>query len=81
MEIATNIVLVLHLIVSVVLIAVVLLQSGNQAGLSGAIAGGAETFFGKNKGKTLDGILKKWTAAVAILFVITSVVLSLFLTK
>lgn len=81
MSVPTIITLVIHLIVSVALIIIVLLQSGRQAGLSGAIAGGAETFFGKNKGRTIDGILKKWTAVVAGVFIITSVVLSLFLTK
>jgi len=70
---------IIHVILSVVLIAVVLLQSGKSAGLSGSIGGGAETFFGKNKAKTLDGILEKATAIVAILFVITSLVLALVL--
>lgn len=70
---------ILHIIVSVVLIAVVLLQSGKSAGLSGSIAGGAESFFGKNKGRTLDSLLSKWTAIVAIGFVVTSIVLTLIL--
>ncbi len=81
MSVATIITLVLHFIVSIALIVVVLLQSSNQAGLSGAIAGGAETFFGKNKGRTIDGMLKKLTGVMAIIFIITSVLLSLFLTK
>jgi len=81
MSIATTITLILHLIVSVALVVIVLLQSSNQAGMSGAIAGGAETFFGKNKGRTIDGMLKKLTAVAAVIFIITSVVLSLFLTK
>lgn len=67
--------IVIHLIVAVVLIAIVLLQSGKQAGLSGTIAGGAETFFGKNKGKTYDGILRKLTSVAAIVFLITSLCL------
>jgi preprotein translocase subunit SecG len=58
---------------------VVLLQSGKQAGLSGSIAGGAETFFGKNKGRTVDALLSKWTAVAAILFLVTSVALELLL--
>ena len=45
--------------------------------LSGAIAGGAETFFGKNKGRTIDGVLKKVTAVIAVLFVITSITLAI----
>ena len=43
-------IVILHLIVAIALIAIVLMQSGKSAGLSGSIAGGAETFFGKNKG-------------------------------
>lgn len=76
MEIAKNIVMVLHIIACVVLIAVILLQSGKSAGLSGTIAGGAETFFGKNKGRTIDAILGKWTVAFAVVFLATSVALS-----
>jgi preprotein translocase subunit SecG len=70
---------VVHVILSIILIAVVLFQSGKSAGLSGSIAGGAETFFGKNKARTLDGILGKLTGIVAILFIATSFVLSLIL--
>ena len=69
----------IQIILSIVLIAVVLFQSGKQAGLSGSIAGGAETFFGKNKARTLDGMLSRVTTIVAILFIITSFVLSLIL--
>ncbi len=72
---------ILHIVISIVLIVVVLLQSGKSAGLSGSIAGGAETFFGKNKGKTLDAMLGKWTSVVAILFIVTSVVLALLMAK
>lgn len=72
-----TIISVLHIIIAIFLIAVVLLQSGKTAGLSGSIAGGAESFFGKNKGRTIDGILSKWTTVVAILFIVTSVALTL----
>ena len=68
---------VLHIVISVILILVVLFQSGKSAGLSGSIAGGAESFFGKNKGRTIDGILSKVTTVVAVLFIITSVALTL----
>lgn len=64
---------VLHVILSVGLIAIILLQSGKSAGLSGAIAGGAETFFGKKKG--LDEFLSKITVYVAVAFAVTSVIL------
>lgn len=64
---------IIHLILALILIIVVLLQSGKAQGLSGAIAGGSETFFGKNKGRTIDAILRKWTSVVAILFLVTSI--------
>ena len=69
------ILVILHLIVAIALISIVLLHSGKSAGLSGSIAGGAETFFGKNKGKTIDAILSKITAAAAIVFLITSLLI------
>lgn len=72
--------IIIHIVIAVVLIAIVLLQSGKQAGLSGSIAGGAETFFGKNKGRTLDSILSKLTSVAAIVFLITSLLL-LFIVK
>ncbi|MEI6602649.1 MAG: preprotein translocase subunit SecG [Clostridia bacterium] len=68
---------ILYWIVSLAIVLIVLLQSGKSAGLSGAIAGGAETFFGKNKGRTLDGLLGKLTTVVAVAFIILSVVLYL----
>jgi len=70
-----TVVRIIHLILSLILIAVVLLQSGKAQGLSGAIAGGSETFFGKNRGRTIDAILEKWTSVVAIAFLVTSIVL------
>ena len=73
--------LVVQIILSLILVVVVLFQSGNQQGLSGSIAGGAETFFGKNKGRTLDAKLKKWTSVVAILFLVCSIALSVMVAK
>ncbi len=59
----------------IVLIASVLLQSGNSAGLSGSIAGGAEQLFGKKKSKGYEAILEKVTTVGAILFVVLSLVI------
>ncbi|MPN16892.1 putative protein-export membrane protein SecG [bioreactor metagenome] len=70
-----QIVLASLLIVSaIIIIVVVLLQESKTAGLSGAIAGGADTFFGKNKGRTIEAKLEKWTKYVAIFFFIVSIV-------
>ncbi len=67
---------IIHVVISVLLIGVVLMQHGKQQGLSGAIAGGAETFFGKNKGRTIDAMLRKFTAVMAALFIISSLALT-----
>ena len=72
---------ILQILVSIAIIVIVLLQSGKQAGLSGSIAGGAETFFGKNKGRTIDAKLSKFTAVAAITFLVTSVVLQIVMNK
>ena len=66
MELVIGIIL---LIGALFLIIAVLMQQGKQKGLSGAISGGADTFFGKQKGKTVDKILSKATTIVAVLFV------------
>jgi len=66
---------IIQVIISLGLIATVLLQSGRSAGISGAIAGGAETFFGKKKG--LDELLSKITTVLAALFLIVTLVLSI----
>lgn len=79
MNVATYIVIGLQVVLCLILIVVVLMQNGNQRGLSGSIAGGAETFFGKNKGRTIDAQLKKWTAVIAVLFLLSSIALGFIL--
>ena len=68
---------VLQVILSLALVAVVMLQSGKSAGLSGAIAGGADTFLSKNKAKSLDAKLAKMTKWVAIAFILLTLALSI----
>ena len=66
--------MILLAVCSIVLIASVLLQSGNSAGLSGSIAGGAEQLLGKKKSKGYEAVLEKVTTICAILFIIISLV-------
>ena len=66
---------ILLLIMAVFLVVAVLMQSSKDHRLSGTIAGGAETFFGKLKGKSIDALLSKITTIVAIVFVILVLVL------
>ena len=68
---------IIQLLCGLVLIAVVMLQSGKSAGLSGAIAGGVDTFLSKNKAKSWDAKLARWTKWVAIGFMILTMVLTL----
>ena len=63
------------ILLSVVLVAVILFQSAKDKRLSGTIAGGAETFFGKSKGKSTDKILSKITIAVSVLVVLITIAL------
>lgn len=58
----------LLIVLALVLIVSVLLQESRSAGLSGAISGGADTFFGKSKGKTIEQKLAKITKFVAVGF-------------
>lgn len=66
---------VLQVLCGLALVAIVMLQSGKSAGLSGAIAGGADTFLSKNKAKSVDAKLAKATKWVAIVWVLLTLVL------
>lgn len=66
---------ILQIAACIGVIATVLLQSGKSAGLSGTIAGGAETFFGKKKG--IDSFLSRLSTIFAIAFMLLTLLLSL----
>ncbi|MGJ7920196.1 preprotein translocase subunit SecG [Neobacillus sp. LXY-4] len=68
----------LLVIVCIGLIAVVLLQSGKSAGLSGAISGGAEQLFGKQKARGIDLILHRITIVLSVLFFILTILVTYF---
>ena len=62
----------------IALIAVVLLQSGRSAGLSGIVSGGAEQLFGKQKARGLDLVLQRITIVLAVLFFLLTLLLTYF---
>lgn len=66
-------VLTLLVIVSLALIVVVLLQSGKSAGLSGAISGGAEQLFGKQKARGMELVLHRATIVLSVLFFVLTI--------
>jgi len=61
--------MILLAVTSIVLIASILLQSGNSAGLTGSIGGGAEQLFGKKKSKGYEAMLSKISTVSAVLFI------------
>ncbi len=67
--------MVVLLLASLVLIASILLQSGNSDGLSGSIAGGAEQLFGKKKSRGYDALLSRITTVCAVIYIILSLVI------
>jgi preprotein translocase subunit SecG len=69
---------VVDLLCYVALTLIVLAQSGKGEGLSAALGGSAETFFGKNKGRSLDAKLQKLTVVFAVVFFLLTGVLALF---
>ena len=77
MEVLRGIVTVIYVLLCIALIVVVLMQEGKSAGLSGAINGVADTYWGKNKGRSMEGALEKITKILAALFIIMSVVLAM----
>ena len=69
---------VLLVITCIALIILVLLQSGKSAGLSGAISGGAEHLFGKQKARGIYLVLHRATIVVSVIFFILAVAVSFF---
>ena len=68
---------VIYIIICVVITVVILLQERKQAGLTGAISGAAESYWGKNKGRSMEGKLEKITKVMIVLFFVLSIVLNM----
>ena len=67
----------IFILVCICLTVVVLMQESKQNGLSGAISGAADTYWGKNKGRSMEGGLVKATTIMGVLFFVLAVVLNL----
>ena len=76
MTVLNTILTVVFIILSIVITVIILMQEGKSAGL-GAIAGAAETYWGKNKGRSMEGLLVKLTRVAVILFLVLAMVLNL----
>ena len=79
MEIVTvlnTILTIVFIILSIVITVIILMQEGKSAGL-GAIAGAADTYWGKNKGRSMEGMLVKLTSIFVLMFLVIEMVLNL----
>ena len=75
MNTLTTVIGILLIVMAVFLVIAVLMQSSKDHRLGSSIAGGAETFFGKQKGKSIDALLSKPTTVIAIIFVLLVITL------
>ena len=76
MDILKIVLYIIFVIDCIALSAIILLQEGKSAGL-GTIGGMADTYWGQNKGRSMEGALVKATRVVAVLFIVLAVVLNL----
>ena len=67
---------VIFILVSIALTVIILMQEGKSAGL-GAIAGAADTYWGKNKGRSMEGMLVKITRILVVVFIVLAAILNL----
>jgi len=67
---------IIFILVSVALAVIILMQEGKSAGL-GAISGAAETYWGKNKGRSIEGKLEMITKILAVAFIVLAIILNL----
>ncbi len=78
METVRIIITVVFIIVSIALAGIVLMQEGKNTGLS-ALSGVADTYWGKNKGRSMEGVLIKITTVLAVIFMVLSILLNMSL--
>ena len=76
MEIVKTILTVIFILISLILTVIILMQEGKSAGL-GAIAGAADTYWGKNKGRSMEGMLVRGTKILVVLFIVLAAVLNM----
>ena len=76
MAVLKTVLTVVFIIICIALTVIILLQEGKSAGL-GAISGASDTYWGKNKGRSMEGMLVKVTRVLVILFLLISIVLNI----
>lgn len=72
-----TVVTVVFIAVCIALVILIMLQESKSNGLTGTVGGMADTYWGKNKGRSMEGKLVKWTTILAVVFFILTVVLNM----
>ncbi|MDO4326459.1 MAG: preprotein translocase subunit SecG [bacterium] len=72
-----TIITILFVLICIALIVIVLLQESKQRGLSGAVGGGADTYWGKHKGRSMEGALETFTKVAAVAFLVLALILNI----
>ena len=65
---------ILVILISLIIIGIVILQQSQRRGVNGVISGGLDTFLSKNKTKTADAMLARWTKIFAVVFFVLAII-------
>lgn len=68
---------VIFIVLCIALVILVMLQESENTGLTGTVSGMADTYWGKNKGRSMEGKLVKWTTVLAVIFFVLTIVLNM----
>lgn len=77
MQVVKVIVQIVYVLICIALVFIVLRQDSDESGLSSALTGGGNSYWAKNKGRSLEGALEKATKYLAVAFVVISILLNL----
>ena len=77
MAVLRTVVTVVFILLCIALIILIMCQESKQAGLTGTISGMGETYWGKNKGRSLEGKLIRWTTILSVLFFVITIALNM----
>ena len=72
-----TVLMIAFILICVALVILVMMQEGKSDGLSGAMSGMGNSYWDKNKGRSMEGNLVKWTAAFVVVFLVLTVVLNM----
>ena len=68
---------VIFIVLCIALVILVMLQESKNTGLTGTVSGMADTYWGKNKGRSMEGKLVRWTTVLAVIFFVLTIVLNM----